>query len=395
MTIANVTLNDTFDTWRTRTNQLIVQSEESHALALASFNYANSATFTAANIATEILISNTTVQGLITNSSNVIVTAYLANTNLADVHNKANDAYTRANSSLARSNLALTIANNASNTALSVEANVGIIVANTLMSNAAIINIIGATANTIAANVLANVDLITVSNTAPITPVNGQVWWNTDIARLLLYYVDEDSSQWVDTNPVTNIEAAYDTANAAFNAANGAPTTSRVNTIYTVANGAYDLANTVNSALANVGGGGTTITIGDETTNAATFYVTLSPNTSGNVSQLNVSSTKLTYNPSTGTLSSTVFNSLSDISAKENISTISDALEIVQRMNGVSFTWKDNGRPSFGLIAQELEQVAPELVDSSGDMKTVNYDGIIAFLVEAIKQLNEKLEDRK
>ena len=89
-------------------------------------------------------------------------------------------------------------------------------------------------------------------------------------------------------------------------------------------------------------------------------------------------------------MSATVFNSLSDITVKENISPINNALDIVDKMQGVGFTWKKTGRPSFGVIAQELEKVAPELVDQVDGLKTVNYDAIIAFLIEAIKELKNK-----
>ena len=60
MAIANVTLNNTFDEWRTTTNQLIGVYDETNTLAVASFNKANSVTQDAANTTANILISNTT-----------------------------------------------------------------------------------------------------------------------------------------------------------------------------------------------------------------------------------------------------------------------------------------------------------------------------------------------
>ena len=45
-------------------------------------------------------------------------------------------------------------------------------------------------------------------------------------------------------------------------------------------------------------------------------------------------------------------------------------------------------------IAQQLEEHIPALVDTIDGKKTVNYDGIIAFLIEAIKELNAKLESK-
>ena len=42
---------------------------------------------------------------------------------------------------------------------------------------------------------------VNMGNTAPSTPKNGDVWWNTEYGRLLIYYTDADGSQWVDASP--------------------------------------------------------------------------------------------------------------------------------------------------------------------------------------------------
>jgi len=88
------------------------------------------------------------------------------------------------------------------------------------------------------------------------------------------------------------------------------------------------------------------------------------------------------------------FNSLSDIKYKENINTVNDALLKVDQLRGVSFDWKKTGSPSYGVIAQELEQVLPELVHGS-DPRTVNYNGIIGVLIEAIKELKKEVDELK
>jgi hypothetical protein len=136
----------------------------------------------------------------------------------------------------------------------------------------------------------------------------------------------------------------------------------------------------------------------DVSTNSDTFYLGMANNQStGSWTAAWVSTTKLYYNPSTGTLNATAFNSLSDESLKENVSTISNAVSTIRQLDGVSFTWKDSGRKSYGVIAQRLEEILPELV-SGDDKKTVNYSGLIAFLIESVKELNlriEELENRK
>ena len=86
----------------------------------------------------------------------------------------------------------------------------------------------------------------------------------------------------------------------------------------------------------------------------------------------------------TGVCTAQDFDSLSDVNYKTNIETVSGALTKVEQMRGVQFDWKDSGQPSFGVVAQELEQVLPELVRGS-DPRTVNYNGIIGVLIEPSK----------
>jgi hypothetical protein len=96
----------------------------------------------------------------------------------------------------------------------------------------------------------------------------------------------------------------------------------------------------------------------------------------------------------TGIVTAANFNSSSDINLKENIHTVENSLETIQSLRGVSFDWKESGKKSYGVIAQELEEILPELV-SSGEIKTVNYNGIIGVLIEAVKELKKEIEDLK
>lgn len=139
--------------------------------------------------------------------------------------------------------------------------------------------------------------------------------------------------------------------------------------------------------------GGATLS-NDTTTNSSTFYPAMANNTtSGTWTSAIVSSTKFYFNPSTGTLNATVFNSLSDVAVKENINPVSDATSMISKLMGVDFTWKDNGLKSSGVVAQEIEKVIPHLVSTSEDgMKSVNYSGIIAYLIESIKDLDARLK---
>lgn len=101
-----------------------------------------------------------------------------------------------------------------------------------------------------------------------------------------------------------------------------------------------------------------------------------------------VSPHKLYYVPERGSLNAAMFNSLSDERYKNTINTIKNPLDTISKLRGVSFNWNHDGTSSYGVIAQELEQILPELVSVSKDgVKSVNYDGLVGFLIEAIKKI--------
>jgi hypothetical protein len=92
----------------------------------------------------------------------------------------------------------------------------------------------------------------------------------------------------------------------------------------------------------------------------------------------------------------------SDIRYKTKIRTIPNALERVNNLRGVNFTWKDEEKfgsgKQIGIVAQEIEEVFPEAVtsDSEGN-KSVAYSKLTAVLIEAVKELkteNEELRKR-
>jgi hypothetical protein len=132
----------------------------------------------------------------------------------------------------------------------------------------------------------------------------------------------------------------------------------------------------------------------DTATNASFFPTFVSANT-GNLPQT-VSSTKLFFNPSTGLLTSTDYNSSSDKRLKKNIKTVDSALDKVIALRGVSFDWKEGGAKAIGLIAQEVEKVIPEIVsqDESGYLG-IKYNNLIGVLVEAIKDQQEQINALK
>jgi len=93
------------------------------------------------------------------------------------------------------------------------------------------------------------------------------------------------------------------------------------------------------------------------------------------------------------TVTATDFNSTSDIKLKENIQVITNALDMIKQIEGVSFNWKDSGKASIGVVAQNVEQVIPTIVNTGSDgIKRVSYDSLIPILIEAVKELSAKLD---
>jgi len=86
----------------------------------------------------------------------------------------------------------------------------------------------------------------------------------------------------------------------------------------------------------------------------------------------------------------------SDESLKENIKIIENALDKVVGLRGVEFDYKETGDHSIGLIAQEVEEVLPDLVyESEEGIKSVAYQNIVAVLIEAVKEQQVQIEALK
>jgi hypothetical protein len=88
------------------------------------------------------------------------------------------------------------------------------------------------------------------------------------------------------------------------------------------------------------------------------------------------------------------FNSTSDRKLKTNIQPIINPIEKVLQISGVSFNWKETGKATMGVVAQEIETVLPELV-SDTDPKTVNYNGLIGLLIECVKDQQKQIDELK
>ena len=160
--------------------------------------------------------------------------------------------------------------------------------------------------------------------------------------------------------------------------------------------------------------GGSALSISTSTSSTPQFITFVS---SASTTSIGITASNLTFIPSSGSLgigttnptsrlhvsgnaivtgivTATDFNSTSDINLKDNIQTIVNPLDKIIKLNGVTFNWKENQKPSIGVIAQELEKVLPELV-TQGNIKTVNYNGIIGVLIEAVKEQQKQIEELK
>lgn len=83
----------------------------------------------------------------------------------------------------------------------------------------------------------------------------------------------------------------------------------------------------------------------------------------------------------------------SDIRLKKNVETISNALDTVTSLRGVTYEMI-NGQAGFGFIAQEVETVFPRAVNTDREgYKSVSYANMTALLVEAVKTLKAELND--
>jgi hypothetical protein len=102
-----------------------------------------------------------------------------------------------------------------------------------------------------------------------------------------------------------------------------------------------------------------------------------------------------------GSVDATAFNVVSDRRFKTNISALETPLAKIMQLRGVSYTWKQDEFPTrnfkdgkdFGFIAQEIEEVIPEVVvtDAEG-YKRVNYTNLIPFLTAALQEQQTQIE---
>jgi len=134
---------------------------------------------------------------------------------------------------------------------------------------------------------------------------------------------------------------------------------------------------------------------------AGTMMVSGNIEVSGNLG-VNVTGDDITHGvtlPNTanasGIVKANAYATYSSLKFKENVSEIQDPLGTIMNMRGVTFDWKQNGKKDYGFIAEEVDQVMPEIVfkdDSPTGVSSMDYQKIVPVLLEAIKMQQSKIE---
>jgi hypothetical protein len=137
--------------------------------------------------------------------------------------------------------------------------------------------------------------------------------------------------------------------------------------------------------------GSTAVTVSVAGTSINTANTLIARDPSGDFTAGSINCSNLT---ASFTVTAADFNSTSDLTLKTNVNTLENSLDIVNSLRGVSFDWKSNGKKSYGVIAQELEQILPDLVTTK-ENKSVNYNGLVGVLLQAVKELSAEVEELK
>ena len=178
--------------------------------------------------------------------------------------------------------------------------------------------------------------VVTIQDAVP-SGAAGKLWWESDTGRLKVYY----GSVWVDATPIPDASLYYPKAGGSIN-------------------GDVTVQQTLN-VVGNTLVQGNIRAFGDITANSS-----------------------------------------SDRRLKDNIATIGSPLEKISKISGVSFNWNDKqstyevGKKDYGVIAQEIEVVLPELVTTRDNgYKAVRYEKIVPLLIEAIKEQQTQMDELK
>ena len=152
--------------------------------------------------------------------------------------------------------------------------------------------------------------------------------------------------------------------------------------------GALD-AGSITSNFGSINIGSSTLTAGTNSTIGTLTLADGSITDSGN--NISFGTNNLT---TSGTITADSCNCTSDARLKENVVEMTGAVAKVQRLRGVDFTWKDSGKADAGVIAQEVEAVAPHWVAENAEgTKAVDYGKLSALLIQAVKEQQATIDE--
>jgi Chaperone of endosialidase len=156
----------------------------------------------------------------------------------------------------------------------------------------------------------------------------------------------------------------------------------------------------INSTVANYGG-----KIGDPNTTIKQFIIGSSSSNYASWNYLNGNQLKKTIVPTGSkinvlikgdlTVEGTIFNP-SDVNLKENINVLSESkADNILSLKPITYNYKSdtNKHIHFGFIAQDVEQLYPELVSNDNNYKSVNYIELIPIMIEKMKQMQENIDN--
>jgi hypothetical protein len=396
--LANVALTDTFNTWVTRTNQLVVKTNDSELALISAFGKANSA-----NYYSYLIDANTSA-------------AYSqANT----AYNQANTGYTQANTAYNQANTGYTQANTAYN-----QANLVFGQANTGYSKANSANYYAYLVDANAASAFGQANLVfgisnnayNKANTANL--IASSAYDKSNTANLIA------SSAYNQVNTTSNVAiSAYNQVNTTSNVAISAFT--KANAALANATGTFSGSLTVTSNI-NVLSGNSTFSgsgysiRGQTTSTSFGGIVGYSQNGAvyGILGHVNAWAF---YGAGDGYFSANLYAAgnvtayYSDRRLKKDIVEIKNSLDLIRQISGVYYKQNDVAKSygynseetQIGVIAQEIQKVIPQAVApapfdtdiiegievsrSGENYLTVLPDKIIPVLIQAIKQLDERL----
>ena len=106
-----------------------------------------------------------------------------------------------------------------------------------------------------------------------------------------------------------------------------------------------------------------------------------------------------TYSGSLNVTGDITAYSSSDRRLKDNITPISNPIEKIMSIGGYEYDWNTKSNKEghdIGVIAQEIEKILPDIVKIRGDgYKAVNYERIVALLIEAVKDQQAQIDELK